>query len=198
MGSQACLLGPPQIWSNDLRISLMHSADMRPYNWSYTQFSQFNQDDSLLLASGVFLGPHNSSSGEIAVISLGERGLGAGGPPSLPPTTPPLTPHPPAQTPAPHPSSPRPPCPFLLLPSDTFALLSRVRNKPYDVFGCWLTDTSLISGNLHRIGDITSCSVLWLNNAFQVRVGGHCGQRRPPAARAHLRAPVRRTWSQRM
>ncbi|XP_014437535.1 F-box/WD repeat-containing protein 5 [Tupaia chinensis] len=109
-----------KIWSNELTVSLLHSADMRPYNWSYTQFSQFNQDDSLLLASGVFLGPHNSSSGEIAVISL-----------------------------------------------DTFALLSRVRNKPYDVFGCWLTETSLISGNLHRIGDITSCSVLWLNNAFQ-------------------------------
>lgn len=109
-----------KIWNNDLTISLLHSADMRPYNWSYTQFSQFNQDDSLLLASGVFLGPHNSSSGEIVVISL-----------------------------------------------DTFALLSRVRNKPYDVFGCWLTETSLISGNLHRIGDITSCSVLWLNNAFQ-------------------------------
>lgn len=63
-----------QIWNNDLSISLLHSADMRPYNWSYTQFSQFNQDDSLLLASGVFLGPHNSSSGEIAVISLGECG----------------------------------------------------------------------------------------------------------------------------
>ncbi|XP_043422432.1 F-box/WD repeat-containing protein 5 isoform X5 [Prionailurus bengalensis] len=109
-----------KIWNNDLTVSLLHSADMRPYNWSYTQFSQFNQDDSLLLASGVFLGPHNSSSGEIAVISL-----------------------------------------------DNFALLSRVRNKPYDVFGCWLTETSLISGNLHRIGDITSCSVLWLNNAFQ-------------------------------
>ena len=41
-----------QIWNNDLSISLLHSADMRPYNWSYTQFSQFNQDDSLLLASG--------------------------------------------------------------------------------------------------------------------------------------------------
>ncbi|KAM5330724.1 F-box/WD repeat-containing protein 5 isoform 1-T2 [Glossophaga mutica] len=109
-----------KIWNNDLLISLLHSADMRPYNWSYTQFSQFNQDDSLLLASGVFLGPHNASSGEIAVISL-----------------------------------------------DNFTLLSRVRNKPYDVFGCWLTETSLISGNLHRIGDITSCSVLWLNNAFQ-------------------------------
>ncbi|XP_077005100.1 F-box/WD repeat-containing protein 5 isoform X2 [Tamandua tetradactyla] len=109
-----------KIWNNDLAVSLLHSADMRPYNWSYTQFSQFNPDDSLLLVSGVFLGPHNSSSGEIAVINL-----------------------------------------------DNFVLLSRVRNKPYDVFGCWLTETSLISGNLHRIGDITSCSVLWLNNAFQ-------------------------------
>lgn len=52
---------------------------------------------------------------------------------------------------------------------ENFTLLSRVRNKPYDVFGCWLNETNLISGNLHRIGRITSCSVLWLNNAFQVR-----------------------------
>lgn len=88
---RACSSDPPpmQIWNNDLTISLLHSADMRPYNWSYTQFSQFNQDDSLLLASGVFLGPHNSSSGEIAVISLGESGRGAAWPPPLP-TTPPL------------------------------------------------------------------------------------------------------------
>ncbi|XP_038623695.1 F-box/WD repeat-containing protein 5 isoform X2 [Tachyglossus aculeatus] len=109
-----------KIWDNDLAISLLHSSNMRPYNWSYTQFSQFNRDDTLLLVSGVFVGPHNSSSGEIAVISL-----------------------------------------------DNFTLLSRVRNKPYDVFGCWLNETNLISGNLHRIGHITSCSVLWLNNAFQ-------------------------------
>lgn len=54
-------------------------------------------------------------------------------------------------------------------PPENFTLLSRVRNKPYDVFGCWLNETNLISGNLHRIGRITSCSVLWLNNAFQVR-----------------------------
>lgn len=52
---------------------------------------------------------------------------------------------------------------------ENFTLLSRVRNKPYDVFGCWLNETNLISGNLHRIGYLTSCSVLWLNNAFQVR-----------------------------
>lgn len=178
---------PAQIWNNDLTISLLHSADMRPYNWSYAQFSQFNQDDSLLLASGVFLGPHSSSSGEIAVISLGERAGGGrpdrpapNAPPLQPPPAPPLTSHPPPR----HlrPTRPAPARPFLLLPPDTFALLSRVRNKPYDVFGCWLTDTSLISGNLHRIGDITSCSVLWLNNAFQVRAGG-------PAAGAASRSP---------
>lgn len=51
---------------------------------------------------------------------------------------------------------------------ENFELLSRVRNKPYDVFGCWLNETNLISSNLHRIGFLTSCSVLWLNNAFQV------------------------------
>lgn len=44
---------------------------MRQFNWGYTQFSQFNADDTLLLVSGVYLGPHHSSSGEIAVISLG-------------------------------------------------------------------------------------------------------------------------------
>lgn len=45
-----------------------------------------------------------------------------------------------------------------------------MRNKPYDVFGCWLNETHLISGNLHWIGNMTSCSVLWLNKAFQVSV----------------------------
>ncbi|KAM4695838.1 F-box/WD repeat-containing protein 5 [Rhinophrynus dorsalis] len=109
-----------KVWSSTFPISVLHSADMKPYHWSYTQFSQFNSDDSLLLVSGVFVGPHNSSAGEIAVFSL-----------------------------------------------DNFALLSRVRNKPYDVFGCWLNNTHLISGNLHRMGRVTSCSVLWLNNAFQ-------------------------------
>ncbi|KAL2100398.1 hypothetical protein ACEWY4_004792 [Coilia grayii] len=105
---------------SDGTISLVHSSSMRQYNWGYTQFSQFNADDTLLLVSGVYLGPHHCSSGEIAVISL-----------------------------------------------ENYTLLSRVRNKPYDVFGCWLNETHLISGNLHWIGNMTSCSVLWLNKAFQ-------------------------------
>ncbi|XP_035523856.1 F-box/WD repeat-containing protein 5 [Morone saxatilis] len=104
----------------DGNISLVHSSSMRQFNWGYTQFSQFNADDTLLLVSGVYLGPHHSSSGEIAVISM-----------------------------------------------ENYSLLSRVRNKPYDVFGCWLNETHLISGNLHWIGNLTSCSVLWLNKAFQ-------------------------------
>ncbi|KAL7834832.1 hypothetical protein SRHO_G00290790 [Serrasalmus rhombeus] len=104
----------------DGTISLVHSSSMRQFNWGYTQFSQFNCDDTLLLVSGVYLGPHHSSSGEIAVISL-----------------------------------------------ENYTLLSRVRNKPYDVFGCWLNETHLISGNLHWIGNMTSCTVLWLNKAFQ-------------------------------
>lgn len=66
---------PPwlQIWNNDRQISLLHSTSMKKYNWSYTQFSQFNADDSLLLVSGVFMGPRSSSSGEIAVIGLGKE-----------------------------------------------------------------------------------------------------------------------------
>ncbi|KAJ8286806.1 hypothetical protein GJAV_G00043470 [Gymnothorax javanicus] len=112
-----------KVWDTerpDGSIALVHSSSMRQFNWGYTQFSQFNADDSLLLVSGVYLGPHQSSSGEIAVISL-----------------------------------------------ENYTLLSRVRNKPYDVFGCWLNETHLISGNLHWIGHMTSCSVLWLNKAFQ-------------------------------
>lgn len=63
-----------QLWDTerpDGNISLVHSSSMRQFNWGYTQFSQFNADDTLLLVSGVYLGPHHSSSGEIAVISLG-------------------------------------------------------------------------------------------------------------------------------
>lgn len=68
------LVSSVQLWDTeraDGNISLVHSSSMRPFNWGYTQFSQFNADDTLLLVSGVYLGPHHSSSGEIAVISLG-------------------------------------------------------------------------------------------------------------------------------
>ncbi|XP_054154211.1 F-box/WD repeat-containing protein 5-like [Oppia nitens] len=100
---------------------LKYSADMKDYSWSYTQFSQFNQDDSLLLVSGVHFGPH-TASGEIAVFNLG---------------------------------------------ADNFQLQCRVLNKPYDVFGTWYTNDYLISSRLHFLGNLVSCSALWLNKACQ-------------------------------
>ena len=42
---------------------------MKSYSWKYTQFSQFNEDDTLLLVSGVHFGS-SSTSGEIAVFNL--------------------------------------------------------------------------------------------------------------------------------
>ncbi len=42
---------------------------MKQFNWKYTQFTQFNETDTLLLVSGVFFG-EQSTSGEIAVYSM--------------------------------------------------------------------------------------------------------------------------------
>ncbi|RWS30144.1 F-box/WD repeat-containing protein 5-like protein [Leptotrombidium deliense] len=42
---------------------------MKAFNWNYTQFSQFNEIDTLLLVSGVHFGAQ-TASGEIAVFSL--------------------------------------------------------------------------------------------------------------------------------
>ena len=42
---------------------------MKDFTWKYTQFSQFNSSDTLLLVSGVHFGP-NSTSGEIAIFSV--------------------------------------------------------------------------------------------------------------------------------
>lgn len=43
---------------------------MKDLCWKYTQFSQFNKTDQLLLVSGVHFGAPNSTSGEIAVFSV--------------------------------------------------------------------------------------------------------------------------------
>ncbi len=40
-------------------------------------------------------------------------------------------------------------------------------NKPYDIFGTWYNDSYLLSGNLHWLGHLTSCSVLWLNKVIK-------------------------------
>ncbi|XP_071802672.1 F-box/WD repeat-containing protein 5-like isoform X2 [Asterias amurensis] len=113
--------GTIKVWKTGPPISLKYSRAMKElFRWQYTQFSQFNACDTLLLVSGVHFGP-NSTSGEIAVFNL----------------------------------------------KDDFALQARVLNKPYDIFGCWLNSSHLLSGNLHYLGHLSSCSALWLNKATQ-------------------------------
>lgn len=43
---------------------------MKTFSWKYTQYSQFNESDTLLLVSGVHFGTPHSTSGEIAVFSI--------------------------------------------------------------------------------------------------------------------------------
>lgn len=109
-----------KVWNTTYPVSLKYKENMKRYTWKYTQFSQFNESDTLLLVSGVHFGS-NSTSGEIAVFSL----------------------------------------------QGNFELQARVINKPYDVFGTWYNDSHLISGTLHWTGQLQSCSVLWLNKAYQ-------------------------------
>ena len=57
------------MWNAGYPARLKYYEDMRDYTWKYTQFSQFNENDTLLLVSGVHFGSH-STSGEIAVFNL--------------------------------------------------------------------------------------------------------------------------------
>ncbi|GIX69712.1 hypothetical protein CDAR_477981 [Caerostris darwini] len=109
-----------KVWTATYPAEVCYSKDMKSFSWNYTQFSQFNESDTLLLVSGVHFGAH-TASGEIAVFNL------QGG----------------------------------------FTLQCRVLNKPYDIFGTWYTDEYLLSGRLHFLGHLISCSALWLNKAWQ-------------------------------
>lgn len=54
----------------DRNCSLRFAYNMtKEFSWRYTQFSQFNRTDTLLLVSGVHYGNANTS-GEIAVFDL--------------------------------------------------------------------------------------------------------------------------------
>lgn len=112
--------GHVKLWGADYPARVVHSRNMRNWSWNYTQFSQFNESDTLLLVSGVHFGAH-TASGEIAVFNL----------------------------------------------ADGFALQCRVLNKPYDIFGTWYADHYLLSGKLHFLGRLLSCSAVWLNKAWQ-------------------------------
>lgn len=115
---------------------------MRKFSWKYTQYSQFNQSDTLLLVSGVHFGSPHSTSGEIAVFSV--TGLFAH---SFLVTS----------------------CefPFTISILGDSHLRCRVVNRPYDIFGTWFSDQHLISGDLHWLAHLVSTSVLWLNKANQ-------------------------------
>lgn len=60
-----------KVWNSTYPCTIRYSFDMRVYSWDYTQFSQFNESDTLLLVSGVHFGIH-TTSGEIAVFNIHE------------------------------------------------------------------------------------------------------------------------------
>jgi len=57
------------LWDAGYPARIKHYYDMKIYSWKNTQFSQFNESDTLLLVSGVHFGNH-SNTGEIAVFNL--------------------------------------------------------------------------------------------------------------------------------
>lgn len=58
------------MWNAGHPASIKYSHDMKKFSWRYTQFSQFNESDTLLLVSGVHFGSPHSTSGEIAVFTV--------------------------------------------------------------------------------------------------------------------------------
>ncbi|GJQ67242.1 hypothetical protein Trydic_g8147 [Trypoxylus dichotomus] len=58
------------VWDSTYPAAIKYYRDMKSFSWKYTQYSQFNESDTLLLVSGVHFGSPYSTSGEIAVFSL--------------------------------------------------------------------------------------------------------------------------------
>lgn len=60
-----------QVWNSEkYPVTMKYQHDMKSFSWKYTQFSQFNCSDTLLLVSGVHFGTPHSTSGEIAVFKV--------------------------------------------------------------------------------------------------------------------------------
>ncbi|XP_017033067.1 F-box/WD repeat-containing protein 5 [Drosophila kikkawai] len=59
------------IWNSQHPCTEKYAHNMKQFSWKYSQYSQFNQSDTLLLVSGVHFGSPQSTSGEIAVFYLG-------------------------------------------------------------------------------------------------------------------------------
>ncbi|XP_065163496.1 F-box/WD repeat-containing protein 5 isoform X1 [Atheta coriaria] len=62
--------GTVLLWNSNYPATIEHCHDMKDFSWKYTQLSQFNESDTLLLVSGVHFGTPHSTSGEIAVFSI--------------------------------------------------------------------------------------------------------------------------------
>ncbi|KAG5345860.1 FBXW5 protein, partial [Acromyrmex heyeri] len=58
------------VWQSQYPVTIKYWHDMKTFSWKYTQFSQFNCTDTLLLVSGVHFGTPHSTSGEIAVFRV--------------------------------------------------------------------------------------------------------------------------------
>ncbi|XP_047474883.1 F-box/WD repeat-containing protein 5-like isoform X1 [Penaeus chinensis] len=58
------------VWGSSYPAEVKYYRDMKLHSWKYTQFSQFNSTDTLLLVSGVHFGSCSSTSGEIAVFNI--------------------------------------------------------------------------------------------------------------------------------
>lgn len=58
------------VWDSTYPVRIKYMHDMKMFSWKYTQYSQFNSSDTLLLVSGVYFGSPHSTSGEIAVFRL--------------------------------------------------------------------------------------------------------------------------------
>ncbi|KAJ8917445.1 hypothetical protein NQ315_005492 [Exocentrus adspersus] len=58
------------LWTAAYPSKVKYTRNMKYFKWKYTQYSQFNESDTLLLVSGVHFGTTHSTSGEIAVFNL--------------------------------------------------------------------------------------------------------------------------------
>ena len=118
---------------------------MKLYSWKNTQYSEFNETDTLLLVSGVHFGSH-SNTGGIAVFSITNVSLYS----------------------AEWKESAFQTSFFLFFEiKEEFVLQCRMTNKPYDFFGTWYNDSYLLSGDLRWLAHLVSTSVVWLNRASQ-------------------------------
>ena len=130
------------VWKSSFPSEVKYECDMKAMlSWKYTQFSQFNESDSLLLVSGVHFGSPHSTSGEIAVFSLLDgfnlRCRVQNKPVSF--------------------SS-------IVVVTNIINLLNSIQ---YDVFGCWYGDQYVLSGDLRWLANLVSKSTIVLNKANQ-------------------------------